>query len=59
MLQAKVTSPPQKKPGCCKVEIPGNFSNLNKREIAMKKSKFTEPQIVFAIKQSETGVKVE
>jgi putative transposase len=25
----------------------------------MKKSKFTEAQIVFAIKQSETGVKVE
>jgi putative transposase len=25
----------------------------------MKKSKFTESQIVFALKQSETGVKVE
>ena len=25
----------------------------------MKKSKFTEAQIIFAIKQSETGVKVE
>ena len=25
----------------------------------MKKSKFTEAQIVFAIKQSETGVKVD
>lgn len=25
----------------------------------MKKSKFTEAQIVFAIKQAETGVKVE
>lgn len=25
----------------------------------MKKSKFTEAQIVFAIKQSETGVRVE
>ena len=25
----------------------------------MKKSKFTEAQIVFAIKQSETGIKVE
>ena len=25
----------------------------------MKKSKFTEAQILFAIKQSETGVKVE
>ena len=25
----------------------------------MKKSKFTEAQIVFAIKQSETGVSVE
>lgn len=25
----------------------------------MKKSKFTEPQIVFALKQAETGVPVE
>lgn len=25
----------------------------------MKKSKFTESQIVFALKQSETGIKVE
>jgi predicted transcriptional regulator len=25
----------------------------------MKKSKFTESQILFALKQSETGVKVE
>ena len=25
----------------------------------MKKSRFTESQIVFALKQSETGVKVE
>jgi putative transposase len=31
---------------------------LKVKEIAMKKSKFTEAQIVFALKQSETGVAV-
>jgi putative transposase len=32
---------------------------LNREESLMKRSKFTESQIIFALKQSETGVKVE
>jgi putative transposase len=38
----------------------GQFSNTFKREkIAMKKTKFTESQIVFALKQAETGTRVD
>lgn len=33
--------------------------NLKNEKLPMKKSKFTEAQIVFAIKQSEQGVKVD
>jgi putative transposase len=29
------------------------------RKLPIKRSKFTETQIIFALKQSETGVKVE
>jgi putative transposase len=36
----------------------GQFSLNKQKEIAIKKSKFTGAQIVFALKQSGTGVAV-
>lgn len=51
-----MTSP--KKTDYCKVEETGNCRTKTKR-IAMKKTKYAEAQIIFAIKQSETGAKVE
>jgi putative transposase len=36
----------------------GQLDNLNERIIAMKKTKFTESQIVFALRQADTGVAV-
>jgi len=40
------------------MEISGHFSQYYKQEIAKKKSKFPEQQIIFALHQSVTGVKV-
>jgi len=42
-----------------KLEFRAIIHTLKIEESHMKKSKFTEAQIVFAIKQSETGVKVD
>ena len=35
------------------------MNRFNDEYFAMKRSKFTEAQIVFALRQAETGVKVE
>ena len=52
-----MTSP--KKSKHFKLENRGNIHNLKNETLLMKKSKFTEAQIVFAIKQSEQGVRVD
>jgi putative transposase len=44
--------------GHAKVEKRAEFHNLKNENLLMKKSKFTEAQIVFALRQSETGVNV-
>ena len=36
----------------------GNYDRMGALTIAMKKSKFTESQIVFALQQAESGVTV-
>jgi putative transposase len=36
----------------------GNYDNLKTNIIAMKKTKFTEAQIVFALRQADTGTAV-
>jgi len=41
-----------------KLEIPGESSPLDGRRIRRKKSKFTEEQIAFALRQADTGTKV-
>ncbi len=48
---------PPEKPSRLKLEKTDNFRNINIKEIAMKKSKFTEQQIVFALRQAENGVR--
>lgn len=42
-----------------KLENRAIIYNLKTEQLPMKKSKFTEAQIVFAIKQSEQGVKID
>ncbi len=41
-----------------KVERSGKITIVNRRYFAMKKSRFTEEQIAFALRQAETGTKV-
>ena len=41
-----------------KVEESGKINLFNRRDFAMKKSKFTEEQIAYALRQAETGTKV-
>lgn len=40
------------------IEILGNYPTFNKPIIAVKKSKHTESQIVFALQQAQTGTPV-
>jgi len=40
------------------VEKSGKITLFNRRDFAMKKSRFTEEQIAFALRQAETGTKV-
>jgi hypothetical protein len=40
------------------LRFPDNFRNINIQEIAFKKSKFTEAQFGFALRQPEEGVNV-
>jgi hypothetical protein len=42
----------------CKVEKIGHLSYLKPPDNALKKTKFTEAQIVFALRQADTGVTV-
>jgi len=37
----------------------GKINHLSREEFAMKKTKFTEQQIAFALKQAETGTPVQ
>jgi putative transposase len=53
---SRVTSPT--KLGRCKVEKIGHLSYLKTPDNALKKTKFTEAQIVFALRQADTGVTV-
>jgi len=51
-----LTSPT--KLGRCKVEKIGHLSYLKTPDNATKKTKFTEAQIVFALRQADTGITV-
>ncbi len=41
-----------------KVEKSGKITLFKRRDFAMRKSRFTEQQIAFALRQAETGTKV-
>lgn len=56
-MEVEVTSP--QKAGAFKSREFGDELLILKGRKPMKKSKFTETQIAFAIKQSETGTRME